>query len=303
MLEEKVVSEKDSRPWMVQQYESFFEFHNNVCQSREGILKQGRWDEYHARREAYLASEKPRGSDLWDMSTDYPESVKLMECGWREGVERSETLAADIIGVTGQHKMEEYLEYDVTGTFMDIGEFMAGTPECMATLGHTEQPGEGKVISIGVNIFASCYVTGAQLAMRGAAHLALITALESAGYRISLDVIMAGRGEDFKGVCTIIPVINTKWAMDRDLLAFVLAHPAFMRRQGFRSWELFPPEYRKACGIGDYYCIPRDCDIVSGRYDMYSPGFHADTCDFTDQEGACEWVNERLEQFNAKVEA
>src|SRR5262249_20209749 len=95
---------------------------------------------------------------------------------------------------------------------------------------------------------------------RGAAILAAIDPLESAGVRVEVDLdetIEARRGKVFRRT---IPLKAADDPVDRDKLAFAICHPSTLRRLIFRLHEQQGRKRWEEMGAGTYG-HPRDPDV------------------------------------------
>jgi len=245
-----------------------------------------------------------RGYD-WTFGVDWDSSIRLLESGWPEGVERAEKMSADIMTVQGGHRLQDVLIHDTQGPICDTGAFIEGVPECMCYLGQEVRPGAGKVIDVLIDLSTSWGVAGEKMALRGAAHIALVTALEQAGFKCTISVCHGSFSLSGHSILEVIKVQDTQSVADLDRIAYVVAHPAFFRRQCFSLAEQHGKEIRKTCGVihDGGYGRPRSLTEITDRYDMYTGPLSSYDSEFGDIASCAAWVNEKLKEYGAVVEA
>lgn len=133
-----------------------------------------------------------------------------------------------------------------------MGEFVRGVPKCWLawTEGEAVVQGQGeKILKILLNFTASANVPASVIQTRGAAVCALIEALEYAGRRCEVVVthVVAANGGDVRE--DVIVVKRAEHPLQLDQLAFVLGHPAMLRRLHFAFEETLPKSVRENFGF------------------------------------------------------
>jgi len=102
-----------------------------------------------------------------------------------------------------------------------------------------------RTVSMGVVVCYNAGTTSTECYHHGVAILSALDTLEAQGLRVELTVIDSAESSVLPGT-----VRNTMWRikeacqpLDLDRLAFVLAHPAFLRRLCFRETERHAEDY------------------------------------------------------------
>lgn len=196
------------------------------------------------------------GNDKWSGTPNFEAAMQLARNGWREGLALIEKLSAQLDHVAGNLVKRPEVQWDVSGDFADAGLFVTGVPECMGQFTEVITEGAGKIVKVTINGFFSCGFDAETIMRRGAATLALIDALETAGRSCELVLALAGTnygGDDLH--VEIVPLKKAGEALELDRLAFMVAHPSSFRRLGFSAGENEEPDVRQnfGCQNGYYY--------------------------------------------------
>ncbi len=189
---------------------------------------------------------------------NFEAAMRLARGGWAEGRKLlDEARALVSLPDLGGKSWEPLAVLSDEGDEVELGRYLEGEPECLIDWRFAEQPKTGRVARVVLNVSASCSVNAADLMRRGAAALALVDALESAGWRVELDLAFAS-GKDDSGV--FVSTVRCKEAsgvVEIDRFAFMLAHPSVLRRLFFRICEQLPEsDFRRILGVE--YGKPRD---------------------------------------------
>ena len=193
-------------------------------------------------------------SHSWTWGTDFDGAVKLAETGYPDG--QKITLLAEKISAKLQSEVtvRDSMVYDTSGSYVDVGAFMSGEPECMVEFVQEEKP-RSKVISIGVDMCYNGGIKAKTIELRGAVIVALIDALEQFEYRCEV-TLYAGTGYSSKGGPkwqTSATIKRAGDTLDRDSMAYAISHPAFYRRIIFGAWDGSP--WRVDMGYGYSACM------------------------------------------------
>lgn len=89
------------------------------------------------------------------------------------------------------------------------------------------------------NNSASCSVTISQLAVAGRHVLDVVATLERQGYRVNVDILTTACTATQVAMC-FVHVKDALRIINPLKLAYILVHPSFFRRQGFRWIETCP---------------------------------------------------------------
>lgn len=173
-----------------------------------------------------------------DTPRSWDDLVRLATRGWAHGAKcasgMSSRIADRLIQSTSGTVTDSVMTFDVTGASYDVGDYLAGIPECWQSFA----PQEGKrAVRIVVDCDASGGIAAETLMKRGIAVTAIVVALQARGYPVTVDVSeLSGKTsgktatrhthEDF--LCRIHDAA-TGSILDVDRLAFALAHPCMLR--------------------------------------------------------------------------
>ena len=218
------------------------------------------------------------------------EAVKYARDGWPEGrriiEERSEHFK-EAFGTTMILQQRPAIVHDIAGSMPDVGRFLAGVPDNMMTWSRIES--HAPAIRIVINQAASSGISSEQIMNRGAVVCALIDLLESSGKRCEI-VAVAAVADDWSAYRHKLEIaVMLKQAdepLQIDKVAFMLAHPAALRRIGFALMETLPEDFRHTIGItptGDYG-TPVNSDDEA---DIYIPASYYG-------QYSLEWLREQL---------
>jgi hypothetical protein len=187
--------------------------------------------------------------EQWDMGAGYDGTVKLANEGWPEGLAKMGKAAELLALPVGDRNYEPQPLAALSGDEVDVGLYLSSEPECMTDWTMVEAPSFGKVVKIIVNLSASAGCGAETLFRRGAAAVLLVDALESVGIRcevwalpksVSKDGDSVEKGSRKSAMVAHVLVKAADDPVELDRLAFMLAHPAVLRRLGFRLMEQQP---------------------------------------------------------------
>jgi len=236
-------------------------------------------------------------------TSTFAEAVRLARSGWPEGCEAVKAISAEIVQKVTDRILRPEIALDVVGDVIEMGEFMRGVPECMLAWveGDEVMDGQGeRILKILLNFTASANVPASVIQTRGAAVCALIEALEYAGRRcevIATHVVAANTGEVREDV---IVVKRAEHPLQLDQLAFVLCHPAMLRRLHFAFEETVPRAVRDAYGFrkGRGYGRPR---ATSERADIIVPEADGTGEQWASADTARAWVLKHLREQGVQL--
>lgn len=234
----------------------------------------------------------------WYGTASMADAKRLAVTGWVEGTAMMEKFSSMMIDkITSLVVRDEYF-YDVTGYDFDLARGLQGVPECWLNSDTVEvtSPSVSNVRLL-VNVGASGGVSSEALMIKGAAIGALVMLLEQS--RRSVEVEVVWRSNCWRGVRvpklveTRLLVKKTGDSLDLGKLAFVLAHPSFLRRFGFGVMERIKDEsINTVCRLcGGYGSV----EPVKSDADIYVPGSSLDAMgNYSGIAGAEKWIIEKL---------
>ena len=143
----------------------------------------------------------------------------------------------------------EFKRSEEDGVGVDVDSYLLGEPDCLLRPVEVTPPGSESV-RIVLNACVAWNVAPAILQAKGAAVVALASALEKAGRRVE---IVVAAGIDAKLTCghleTYFPAKQEDEPLQLDQLAFTVASADVFRRTIFAAWETLPAEVRQDFGI------------------------------------------------------
>lgn len=245
-------------------------------------------------------------SKEWSGTDTFKEAMELARNGWPEGLETIYSLTEKIKnfnGVLGSQVKKLSTYYDFGGDYADVDRYLTGIPEAMGNFDEEIVQGAGKIITIVLNLSASCGVSTQTMELRGATTAALIDVLEYCGRSCEV-IITAGISASFGGSggreleyrCT---VKRAGEALDIDRMAYALAHPACFRRLVFSLMEQENKDIRQGFNIGGSYGCPltseEQGDIYIDCQSLYKEKIFK-------PENAVGWVLKQLKNQGIEVE-
>ena len=205
--------------------------------------------------------------DYFGEVSNFSELMELSRNGWEKDVKEMIAVAEDTIEtVEKEFDVQAWNSiYDVTGSDVDVDRYLSGEPENMISFVMMDTPRVGRVVTLVVNISASCAVDAETITARGKNVVALVHALETLGIRTELYVDAPakalGWGGDSKITAnTIVKIKDAQDTLDAAMVMFAFAHPAFLRALILPSMHGFPREYQEAMGVGSSYGQPSSRD-------------------------------------------
>lgn len=180
-----------------------------------------------------LASNK-KEEDKWSGTSSLEEACNLALHGWDEVRPEVDLLLGDLEPRFSEAFGEYYVtRHDVAGSFVDVGAYVTGEPECMMEFIPEPDARMGRVVKIVVAGTASSFVKSEHIMKRGIAVLALIDVIHKMGLGIELWWDESIRG----GYATTVKLHDSAEPMDINTLMFALAHPSMLRRLQFSVQE------------------------------------------------------------------
>lgn len=177
------------------------------------------------------------GDSRWAGAT-WDEALRLASVGWTHALPEVDVGIATLRERSGDGLRSTALRpaWDVTGSEVDVGAYLAGVPECMVDAVPSWTSARGRVVTFLVP--AACAHTVAHRAIRnrGIALAALCTAIIEAGHSVEIWSGFAAEvaRERFAAVARVIPAGEP---FDVGRLIFAMAHPAMLRRLWFGVWD------------------------------------------------------------------
>jgi hypothetical protein len=169
-------------------------------------------------------------------SFSWTDSMTMLRAGWAKGVKEIDLKVSAI----ERHVADERPEYqhELQGDFLDIGHYLSGQPDCFMAAKPVEC--ERPEVDIIVNTSYSSGISQETIINRGAAITAFVDALQR-NYFVNLTFVQKVTG--YMGVLNNMDVavyfhVDMKNTYSRDLIAFIAANPAYLRRIVFGIEEI-----------------------------------------------------------------
>lgn len=211
------------------------------------------------------ASQEPDSEFSQTRSLD--KAIDLMRFGWPKGTKAAQKLldTVDIHEITAMFPERPVLDvyYDVAGDEPDIDRFLTNDPENMRNIIPITET-IGTIATILVNCAQHAYVEADIMRRRGVVVLGLIEAITSLGYGVNVEAYDYSSPSVDRPSSDMyelrVPLLEAGAAVDRDTLAFAIAHPSFLRRIIFAAQETEPKKIRDRFGFwpSGGYGVPHD---------------------------------------------
>ena len=220
-------------------------------------------------RDADRNSRESKPDTSWDAGAGFDGSVTLATSGWAAGAEVARNLAYKFT----KRVRESHAEYaqpafaaSVVGSGVNVARHIAGRPDSMVR--RLPVVMDRPVVHIVMSSAASGGIGGDAITARGAAVTALIDLLELSGRRVRLTVVNTSSKND-TGLEIRVTAKRPEDRMQTDAIAFVTAHPAFLRRIIFGVMETAAPAVRRAIGIGGSNGYGSPTPVQGDQGDVY----------------------------------
>lgn len=181
------------------------------------------------RKTAWTDSAWAIGDKAWYGTDTLEEAVDLARNGWKEGVNKAQSL---LNRIKAEHPIQlKPKRYGIAGTHPDVPRAISGNPLNMHQ--KDDAAGKRKIITLLSEMGASCGHGPEEFVNRAAVVAALIDAIEASGY--ACDVITYSNAISCDNHTSLHSCIvkNSNQPVDIARLAFGLGHPGMFRRFAF----------------------------------------------------------------------
>ena len=172
-------------------------------------------------------------------SFDYAEALRFARQGWPAESAAVEAGRKLIALPPPSKSLVPSPVFSEEGDEVAVDRFLDGESDCFLAFPMAERKGPGRVVPVVCHVGGQGGVSTDSFARRGAAAIAIIDALESAGYRAEVWICSEStdshNGKRFEFRCLIK---RAEDALELDRLAFLISSPAVQRRFLFRFREL-----------------------------------------------------------------
>lgn len=183
----------------------------------------------------------------WAGTADYSEAM-------RKAIEGDQEVAKQIQPKDihlANHGALASTVYDVSGCSVDVGRYLSGEPECMATRRRKGKP----IVNILVNIGVSADIDPEVVRGRGRAVLEIMSGLEANGYGVQITLIAETACGGYYLTREMLYRVQIKVKGSGEYfnpvsLAYWLTCPSVLRRLNFRHREGEPADIQEKIGPG-----------------------------------------------------
>ncbi|MCK1794470.1 hypothetical protein MTQ01_00175 [Streptomyces sp. XM4193] len=259
------------------------------------------WQEFVDRARAFDSiadgAGRSAGSEEW-AGASWEEAMRLAQDGWTTVLPEVAAEVAELRGRVGEKTLSTVPVpvWDVTGSEVDVGAYLSGTPECMVDSVPQQLSTSGRVVSFLVPAAYSSTTPRAAVHNRGVALAALCSSILATGHSVE---IWSGYGayvgpeSRYAGVARVVSAAEP---LDIGRLIFVMAHPAMLRRLWFGVWDSEPaPVAGRMCdnayGAGPFGLVARDLPEAVTRPYVLPHLSHLDH-GWSDPDTALRWCRE-----------
>ena len=197
-------------------------------------------------------SDMSRNKDVKFSSCTFEQALSFARKGWPGGARKAKDILAQIIDKIPELRSDSptgtYL--DVSGSYVDIGEYVNGSPECMVNF--QEDKRATRFMHIVVSASYSGYFPIESAINRGVAIAAIIDILESRNIRREVDLIMCAGAPNGDKAFISLPIKQAHHPLNLDTLAFGIAHPAYLRRLIFAVMEGQSAKFRSDFSVAPF---------------------------------------------------
>lgn len=180
------------------------------------------------------------------LTKNYAESESLMATGYQQGLDNLQKAGAFKVS-RATNATRNVPQASVVGYAPHVPNAIAGIPQSM--IGTTRIQQKSKIVTILYDGGASAYMDADKFVKAGRVLLSMILKLEMQGYRVRLDILDAFCTSNEKALC-IVTVKEHRHPINPLKISYLLLHPSFFRRQGFRWLETSPEITFRYSGYG-----------------------------------------------------
>lgn len=211
----------------------------------------------------------------WPGAT-WEEAVQLATDGWPLALDEAHVTVGQLRESAGLSHSVTVLEptWDVTGSEVDVGAYLAGVPECMVDAVPRQVSRRGKVITFLIPAGYTQEIKHEAIINRGLALATLCAAIIDAGHSVEIwsgDAGMLHLPEAQERFCGVARVIAAGEPFDVGRLIFAVAHPAMLRRMWFGVWDAQQEEFSAALAADNYGHAPCTCEVTDLPAEITEP--------------------------------
>lgn len=215
----------------------------------------------------------------WHGASSWSEVKTLARDGWAaEAAEALRIAESAVETVQRNHNLPSFRPvWDVAGSQVDVGRYLACEPENMIDYEPVETPRSGRVITLCVSGSISGAVSIDAIKRRGHTIAALAVALNTIGYALELWVdhtVSGPKGNDYAQVRVCVKGLND--VLDVARIMFACAHPAELRAIAHPARHAMPKKVQSATGMPSVYGYPMNPTEDMPEGTIYLPCVESD---------------------------
>jgi hypothetical protein len=181
-----------------------------------------------------LSSERTNDA-RWSGTPTYKDAAHLLATGWTTFAQK---IAARVKPSTVSAPVKRSRPtFGMVGSQASVPLYLQGVPNNM--IDRKMEAQKQKIIVINKGIDFSAMVSSETIEEEGIKAIQVIQALENKGYRVKLNVFWSSTSGD-ETICFRVTIKKPEERLSLTKVAFPLAHPAMLRRVGFRFLERCP---------------------------------------------------------------
>ena len=182
----------------------------------------------------------------WDLGEGFDGALSLAKNGWLDGVKTLTTSKIEMPLL--EESTRAHFARDIAGSRVNVPRFLTGRPDCLDR--YTTTAHKKRVIDLVLPVSFSCAVSSSETIKLGQALLSLVKTLQASGFSVGLSVVSVWQQSQRWCQATTVRVKEPTKLLSLADLAFVLVHPAFIRRLMLTSAEVYTSDLCRHFGSG-----------------------------------------------------
>ncbi|MEV7090663.1 hypothetical protein AB0O07_33170 [Streptomyces sp. NPDC093085] len=238
--------------------------HPTPQDTAESLPPMWSWQEFMDRARAPDSIENGDGrhypNNEW-AGGSWEEALRLAEDGWTTVLPEVDAEVAELRERVADEVVTTSLvpAWDVTGSEVDVGVYLSGTPECMVDAVPQRMSARGRVVTFLIPTGYNNKTPHSAVHNRGVALAALCSAIIATGHSVEIWSGFCTYVTDTDRFASVARVISPAEPFDTARLMYVMAHPTMLRRLWFAAWDSAPEPVARRMYDNNYGYAPYDC--------------------------------------------